>query len=83
MVAAMYRKWPQLIHFFAVIATSIGVGSMVETFAHIRTPFLMSFIRGLDGWMVGLVIGCVIIVVIAFLQYLTVYVGRKQVKARD
>ena len=56
---------------------------MVETFAHIRTPFLMSFIRGLDGWMVGLVIGCVIIVVIAFLQYLTVYVGRKQVKARD
>ena len=83
MVAAVYRKWPQLIHFFAVIAMSIGVGSMVETFAHIRTPFVMSFVRGLDGWMAGLVIGCVLIVVIAFIEYITVWLNRKQVKARD
>lgn len=83
MVAALYRKWPQLVHFLAVIAASIGVGSMVETFAHIRTPFLMSFVRGLNGWMTGLVIGCVLIVVIAFLQYLTTWLGRKEGKARD
>ena len=82
MVAAMYRKWPQLLHFFLVLAAAIGVGSMVETFAHIRTPFLMSFIRGIDGWLVGLVIGMLVICLLAVLQYITAWLG-KQVKPRD
>lgn len=82
MVAAMYRKWPQLLHFFLVLAAAIGVGSMVETFAHIRTPFLMSFIRGIDGWLVGLVIGILVICLLAVLQYITAWLG-KQVKPRD
>ena len=82
MVAAMYRKWPQLLHFFLVLAAAIGVGSMVETFAHIRTPFLMSFIRGIDGWLVGLVIGMLVICLLAVLQYITEWLG-KQVKPRD
>ena len=81
MVAAMYRKWPQLLHFFLVLAAAIGVGSMVETFAHIRTPFLMSFIRGIDGWIMGLVIGILVICVLAVLQYITAWLG-KQVKSR-
>ena len=80
MVAAMYRKWPQLLHFFLVVAATIGVGSMVETFAHIRTPFLMSFIRGLDGYATGLVIGICVIIAVAILQYITTWLG-KQVKA--
>ncbi len=82
MVAAMYRKWPQLLHFFLVLAAAIGVGSMVETFAHIRTPFLMSFIRGIDGWLVGLVIGMLVICLLAVLQYITAWLG-KQVNPRD
>ncbi len=81
MVAAMYRKWPQILHFFLVLAAAIGVGSMVETFAHIRTPFLMSFIRGIDGWIVGMVIGILVIFLLAVLQYVTAWLG-KQVKPR-
>lgn len=81
MIAAMYRRWPQLLHFFLVLAATIGVGSMVETFAHIRTPFLMSFVRGIDGWVVGLVAGMAAIVGVAILEYITAWLG-KQVKSR-
>lgn len=82
MVAAMYRKWPELVHFFTVLAAVIGVGSMVETFAHIRTPFIMSFIRGLNGWITGLVLGILLICAIAVVQYVTAWMG-KRVKSRD
>lgn len=82
MVAAMYRKWPELVHFFTVLAAVIGVGSMVETFAHIRTPFIMSFIRGLNGWLIGLVLGILLICAIAVVQYVTAWMG-KRVKSRD
>lgn len=82
MVAALYRKWPQLLHFFLVIAATIGVGSMVETFAHIRTPFLMSFIRGINGWVTGMVVGIALIIAIAIVRYVTTWLG-KQVENRD
>ena len=82
MVAALYRKWPQLLHFFLVIAATIGVGSMVETFAHIRTPFLMSFIRGINGWVTGMVVGIALIIAIAIVRYVTTWLG-KQVEHRD
>ena len=55
---------------------------MVETFAHIRTPFIMSFIRGLNGWLTGLVLGILLICAIAVVQYVTAWMG-KQVKSRD
>ncbi|WP_301860143.1 DUF5693 family protein [uncultured Megasphaera sp.] len=82
MVAALYRKWPQLLHFFLVLAASIGIGSMVETFAHIRTPFLMSLVRGIDGLAMGIILGCAGIVVLAVLNYVTAWLG-KQVNGRD
>ena len=82
MVAAMYRKWPQILHFVLVLAATIGVGSMVETFAHIRTPFFMSFVRGIDGWLLGLVLGCAGICALALLEYITSWLG-KQVKGRE
>mgnify|MGYP000246584785 CR=1 FL=1 len=77
MVAALYRKWPQLLHFFLVIAATIGVGSMVETFAHIRTPFLMSFIRGINGWVTGMVVGIALIIAIAIVRYVTTWLGKQ------
>lgn len=82
MVAAMYRRWPQIIHFLMVMATTIGVGSMVETFAHIRTPFIMSFIRGINGWVTGMIIGIILIVALAVIQYMTSWLG-KQVDSHD
>lgn len=50
---ALYRKWPQVLHYFLILAVTIGQGSMVETFAHMRSPFILSFIRGLDGLAAG------------------------------
>ena len=52
-LAALYRKWPQILHYFLIVAVTIGQGSMVETFAHMRSPFILSFIRGLDGLAAG------------------------------
>ena len=77
MVAALYRKWPQLLHFCFVIAATIGQGSMVETFAHIRTPFVMSFIRGINGWVTGMIIGIILICILASLQYITTWLGKR------
>lgn len=67
-VASLYQKWPQLLHYFLIIAVTIGQGSMVETFAHMRSPFILSLIRGADGLAagtlagVGAVIGAVILI---------------------
>lgn len=52
-LAAFYRKWPQILHYFLIVAVTIGQGSMVETFAHMRSPFILSFILGLDGLAAG------------------------------
>jgi hypothetical protein len=59
MLAAMawYRKWPTMILFVLVIVAAIGQGSMVETFAHMRTPIYMSFMRGIGGIVLGACLG--------------------------
>lgn len=77
MVGALYRRWPQLLHFFAVIAATIGVGSLVETFAHIRTPLMMSVIRGINGWIMGMIIGVILIIAIAVLARFTAWLGKR------
>ena len=63
--AALLKKFPKMICFALVMAATIGQSSMVETFAHMRTPIFMSFMRGLDGLIPGAIIGAVLIV---FLQ---------------
>ena len=52
-LTALYRKWPQILHYFLIIAVTIGQGSMVETFAHMRSPYILSLIRGIDGLAAG------------------------------
>ena len=63
--AAFLKKFPKMICFALVMAATIGQGSMVETFAHMRTPIFMSFMRGIDGLIPGAIIGAVLII---FLQ---------------
>ena len=63
--AAFLKKFPKMICFALVMAATVGQSSMVETFAHMRTPIFMSFMRGLDGLIPGAIIGAVLIV---FLQ---------------
>lgn len=54
---AWFKKWPGMVLFLLVLAATIGQGSMVETFAHMRTPVMMSFARGVGGLLGGAMIG--------------------------
>ena len=81
MLAAMafWRKWPTMVFFALVLIATIGQGSMVETFAHMRTPAYMSFMRGIGGIALGAVIGAVAMVLIELWQ--TVVSKAKERKA--
>ncbi len=69
MMMAWLRRWRSgLFGTFVLIAT-IGQGSMVETFAHMRTPFYMSMVRGTDGVMLGVVFGLIAIFLLQMWYY--------------
>ena len=59
------RRWRTWIIFGLVLAATIGQGSMVETFAHMRTPVEMSLVRGIGGVFFGGAIGAVLVALVA------------------
>ena len=63
-MAAFLKRFPKMICFMLVMAATIGQSSMVETFAHMRTPIFMSLMRGIDGLIPGAIIGAVLIIVL-------------------
>ncbi len=54
---AASRNFPHIILYCLVIGATIGQGCLVETFAHMRTPVAMSFIRAMGGLAMGEVLG--------------------------
>ena len=64
------RRWQTWIIFGLVLAATIGQGSMVETFAHMRTPIEMSLVRGIGGVLLGGAIGAVLVVLVAAWNHL-------------
>lgn len=56
---AWFKKWPTMVLFVLVLIATIGQGSMVETFAHMRSPIFMSFARGIGGLVLGAVVGAI------------------------
>ena len=54
-----------MIVFGLVLAATIAQGSMVETFAHMRTPIEMSLVRGVGGVLLGGAIGAVLVALVA------------------
>lgn len=70
---AFFRKWPMVLHFLLTIAGVIGIGSMVETFCHVRTPVFMTIMRGLDGLWIGILLGLVAIIAARILIYITAW----------
>lgn len=77
MVMALYRQWPRALHYILVVIATIGQGSLVETFAHIRTPIYMSFVRGIDGVVLGILFGIAAVVGAQVLHYLSFLLGRR------
>lgn len=77
---AFVRKWPTMVLFALVLVATIGQGSMVETFAHMRTPVFMSFARGIGGIILGAGIGAVAMVLVECWQAL---LARAKAKLAD
>ena len=73
-MSAFLKKFPKMICFVLTIAATIGQSSMVETFAHMRTPIFMSFMRGIDGVIPGAIIGAALVL---FLQFVGRFKGEK------
>ena len=70
------RRWRTWIIFGLVLAATIGQGSMVETFAHMRTPIEMSLVRGIGGICFGGAIGAVLVILVAAWNHLLERVKR-------
>lgn len=77
-VMALYRGWPRFFHYACVVAATIAMGSLVETFAHMRTPVLMSLIRGVDGVIFGALLGIFAIVGLQILHTLSFLMQRRK-----
>ena len=73
MVMAVYKCAPRWWQFVLVCGAVIGQGSLVQTFCHMRTPVVMSFVRALDGYAVGIIFGIISILGASVL----LYVGEK------
>lgn len=69
-VYALYRRWSYSWHFIFTLGAVIGLGSMVETFAHVRTPVIMSLIRGYNGVLFGVGVGLICLFAFKLLQML-------------
>lgn len=65
---AAYYKAPRLWQMILVAGAVIGQGSLVQTFAHMRTPVIMSYVRALDGYWLGALIGIAAVVVLNLLM---------------
>lgn len=50
-----------------VVGATIGQGSLVQTFAHMRTPVIMSYIRAVDGYALGAVLGIIAVIAVSIL----------------
>ena len=70
------RQWKTWIIFGLVLVATIGQGSMVETFAHMRTPVEMSLVRGIGGVFLGGAIGAVLVALVAAWNHLLERVRR-------
>lgn len=65
---AYYRNLPNFLFYMLVVLATIGQGSLIETFAHMRTPIFMSFVRAIDGLAAGIGIGLVAVLIIWILR---------------
>lgn len=74
LVPAIWQyRWPRWMHFLLVVAAGIGQASLVETFAHMRSPLLMSTARGFNGWVVGILVGLAALIICHIITQVAAY----------
>ena len=76
-VYAAYHHAPRLIQYALTCGAVIGQASLVQTFCHMRTPVFMSTVRALDGYVMGAVIGIVLVAVLAIAMPLLLKLQRR------
>jgi hypothetical protein len=64
---AMYRKAPRVWQLFLCVGAVVGQASLVQTFCHMRTPVFMSYMRAANGYILGVVIGIILLLAAALL----------------
>ena len=62
---AAYYNAPRLMQYALTCGAVIGQASLVQTFCHMRTPVFMSTVRAIDGYVMGAVIGIMLVTVVA------------------
>jgi hypothetical protein len=65
---AAYHQAPRLIQYALTCGAVIGQASLVQTFCHMRTPVFMSTIRAIDGYVMGAVIGIILVAIVAMIM---------------
>lgn len=56
---ALLLPWPAWLKNVLLVLVAVGMGSILNTFAHYHTPLSISFLRVLNGIIIGLVLGVV------------------------
>lgn len=56
---ALLLPWPNWLKNVMLVLVAVGMGSILNTFAHYHTPLNISFFRVLNGILIGLVLGVV------------------------
>jgi hypothetical protein len=78
LMLAFYYGCPRLIWPLTALG-AVGLISLVNTFAHIHTPFIVSLIRSLNGLILGLIAAAILIIVVKYvLALLKSFNYRKQ-----
>ena len=67
-VLAAYRMAPNWCKLFLVLGAVIGQGSLVQTFCHMRTPAMMSYIRAADGYLLGSALGIIAVIAVSIIM---------------
>jgi hypothetical protein len=75
----VWKKMPVWAYGLFVTAASIGQGSAVQTFAHMRTPIFMSYVRAADGYVLGIVFGIGAVILFEILWH----IGYKILQGRE
>ena len=65
---AAYHQAPRLIQYALTCGAVIGQASLVQTFCHMRTPVFMSTVRAIDGYVMGAVIGIILVAFVAMVM---------------
>ncbi len=60
-------RWPRLAVLGLTLLVAVGQVSVVNSFAHLHTPYPLSLIRGLNGLALGLIVGLVLAAAVRFI----------------